>query len=109
LQHSSDLEPEGETACIKALAIAESLGDTEYHLMALWGLWLRVTSPKTSCWRALSIPESFSRVAEIHGDPSAQYIGDVMTAYSLFNLGNLKATTDHIDAPDVRALAAGVP
>ena len=62
-----------EAALTRALEIAESLGDTEYQLLALRGLWAYRVD--TGAYRmALALAEQFTGLAATRGEPA--YSGD---------------------------------
>jgi predicted ATPase/DNA-binding winged helix-turn-helix (wHTH) protein len=77
---------EAGSANARALDLAESLGDPEYQLTALYNLWiyrLRTGELRTS----LAVAERFRSVAETKGDLAAVRTGARMEGVSLFHLG----------------------
>ncbi|MBV8335710.1 MAG: winged helix-turn-helix domain-containing protein, partial [Alphaproteobacteria bacterium] len=83
--------PEIEQACTTACRLAESLGDTEYQLRALWGLWVY----RNHCGEysaALAVAQRFYMLAREHADPNDRLSGERMIGVSKHYLG------DHTDA-----------
>jgi predicted ATPase/DNA-binding winged helix-turn-helix (wHTH) protein len=77
-----------EAALTRALEIAESLGDTEYQLLALRGLWAYRVD--TGAYRtALALAEQFAELAATRAGPVWLAIGDRMAAIALYVLGDL--------------------
>ena len=70
-----------------ALEIAERLGDTEYQLRALWGLWhFRVS--RGECRAALDLAERFSALVARAANPADRPVGERMVGTSLHYLGD---------------------
>jgi predicted ATPase len=86
--------PDIDAAWTAALHIAEKLGDVEYQLRALWGLWLfRVT--RGECRTALELAQRFSeRVV----DPADRLIGQRLVGTSLHYLGDQTGARRHLEA-----------
>jgi len=95
---SSGVEFEGKTACAKALAIAEQLGDLEFQLVSLFGLYFWGSASSSPRTETLSIAEKYSRIAQIHGDPSAMARGDVLIADALLMMGELNGCVRNMHA-----------
>ncbi len=88
--------PETEAVWAKALEIAESLGDTEYQLRALYGLWAcRVSCGE--CRVALTLAQRFYSLAQDRGDPADLPIGDRMIGVSLHYWGDQTNARRHIE------------
>jgi predicted ATPase/DNA-binding winged helix-turn-helix (wHTH) protein len=88
--------PETETVGAKALEIAESVGDTEYQLRALYGLWAcRVNAGE--CRVALTLAERFYSLAKDQGDPADLPIGDRLIGVSLHYRGDQTNARRHIE------------
>jgi predicted ATPase/DNA-binding winged helix-turn-helix (wHTH) protein len=88
--------PETETVWAKALEIAESLGDTEYQLRALYGLW----ACRLNCGKyrvALRLAQRFYSLAQDRGDPADLPIGDRMIGVSLHYWGDQTNARRHIE------------
>jgi predicted ATPase/DNA-binding winged helix-turn-helix (wHTH) protein len=88
--------PETEAVGAKALEIAESLGDTEYQLRALYGLWAcRVNAGE--CRIALMLAERFYSLAQGRSDPADRPIGDRLIGASLHYWGDQTNARRHIE------------
>ncbi|MBI1774944.1 MAG: winged helix-turn-helix domain-containing protein [Proteobacteria bacterium] len=79
-----------------ALEIAERLGDAEYQLRALWGLWAYRLSVG-ECRAALGLARRFGRIAMCNADGVNQAIGDRMMGFSLYYLGDHAAAQWHME------------
>jgi predicted ATPase len=69
------------------LRIAETRGDVDYQLRAVWGLW----NQRTGCGdhhAALALAEQFQDLAERKSDPAAALIGDRIIGASLYYIGD---------------------
>src|ERR1700719_701857 len=87
---------ETEAVGAKALDIAESLGDTEYQLRALYGLWAcRVHAGE--CRVALTLAQKFYSLAQDRGDPADLPIGDRVIGVSLHYWGDQTNARRHIE------------
>ena len=88
--------PDTIAAWTTALAIAERLGDTEYQLRALWGLWhFRVS--RGECRAALELAERFcDRVAD--ANPADRPVGERMVGASLHYLGDQPSARRHLES-----------
>jgi len=96
--------PETEAVGAKALDIAESLGDTEYQLRALLGLWAcRLYRGEYRV--ALTLAQRFYRLAQDRGDPADLPIGDRLIGVSLHYWGDQTNARRHIE----RMLSSYVP
>jgi hypothetical protein len=88
--------PETEAVWVKALKIAESLGDTAYQLRALCGLWgCRLTCGEFRV--ALTLAQRFYSLAQDRGDPADLPIGDRMIGASLHYWGDQTNARHHIE------------
>src|SRR5216683_2580273 len=95
---------ETEAAWAKALELAEGLGDTEYQLRALWGLWVhRMNSGEFGI--ALALAQQFHRLAARRTDPADLPIADRMIGVSLHYRGDQTAARHHIDRMLTRYVA----
>ena len=94
-----------EAALTRTWEIAESLGDTEYQLLALRGLWAwRVD---TGAYRmALALAERFTELAAAAGETAYMAIGDRMAGIALFVLGDLSRGAPPHGAPSRATLPA---
>src|SRR5713226_8021144 len=79
--------PAARQACTAALRLAESLGDTEYQLRALWELWVHHTNTGELA-AALAVAQRFYTLALEHADPATLPIADRMMAMSYHYLGD---------------------
>jgi predicted ATPase/DNA-binding winged helix-turn-helix (wHTH) protein len=96
LLYSKGSMPEAEAAWAKALEIAESLGDTQYQLRALYGLW----ACRLNCGESgvtLTLARRFNSLAQDRGDPADLPIGDQMIGVSLHYCGDQTNARRHIE------------
>jgi hypothetical protein len=84
------------TAGEKALEIAESLGNAEYQLRSLWGLWSFRTSGGQHCV-ALTLSQRFHTLAAKRSDPNDRLIGERMIGASQHYLGDLVSARRHLE------------
>jgi predicted ATPase/DNA-binding winged helix-turn-helix (wHTH) protein len=88
--------PETEAVGAKALKIAETLGDTEYQLRALYGLWAcRVNAGE--CRVALTLAQRFYSLAQDRGGLADLPIGDRLIGVSLHYWGDQTNARRHIE------------
>jgi predicted ATPase len=80
----------------KALELAESLGNVEYQLRALWGLWAFRFNSGQHCL-ALTLAQKFHAVAATQSDPLDCLIGERMIGSSQYYLGELRSARRHIE------------
>jgi predicted ATPase/DNA-binding winged helix-turn-helix (wHTH) protein len=80
----------------KAFEIAESLGDAEYQLRSLWGLWSFCISDGRHCI-ALTLAQRFYILAAKRSDPNDRLIGERMIGTSQYYLGDLLSARCHIE------------
>jgi predicted ATPase/DNA-binding winged helix-turn-helix (wHTH) protein len=88
--------PKMVAALTKALELAESLGDTEYCLRAMWGLYIyrfRLGDYRS----ALTLAERFRAVAAKTADPWDNLIGDRLIGIVLHILGDQPGARRHIE------------
>jgi predicted ATPase len=81
----------------KALEIAESLGDVEYQLRSLWGLWAFHISGQHSDSVALKLAQRFYKLAANRSDRNDCLIGERMIGTSQYHLGDLLSARHHIE------------
>jgi predicted ATPase/DNA-binding winged helix-turn-helix (wHTH) protein len=94
------------TAAWKAtLELAERLGDTDYQLRALWGLWAGLLN-KSEFRPALTLAERFYEIARSSDYESDLSVGDRMVGYILHLLGDqetarrrIERMLNHYEAP----------
>ena len=78
------------------LQIAESLGDTEYQLRALWGIWgTRVN--RGDFKDGLAIAQKFSALAASTSDNDDRLVGDRLIGVALHFLGDQPGARKHIE------------
>ncbi len=88
--------PEIGAAGTKALEIAESLGDAEYQLRSLWGLWnFHINSGQHRF--ALTLAQRFHALAASRPDPNDRLIGERMIGTSQYYLGDLLSARRHLE------------
>jgi predicted ATPase/DNA-binding winged helix-turn-helix (wHTH) protein len=95
--------PAARQAGTAALRLAESLGDTEYQLRALWELWAHHTNTGELA-AALAVARRFYTLALEHADPATLPIADRMMGMSYHYLGDQTNAWRHIE----RMLSADV-
>jgi predicted ATPase/DNA-binding winged helix-turn-helix (wHTH) protein len=94
--YSTSAVREVDAAWTATLQIAESLGDIEFALRALWGLYA------TRCNRgefadALSLAKRFCIVAQNSAEADDRLVGDRMKGEVLYFLGELSAARHHTE------------
>jgi predicted ATPase/DNA-binding winged helix-turn-helix (wHTH) protein len=80
----------------KALEIAESLGNAEYQLRSLWGLWSFYISGGQQCV-ALTLAQRFHTLAAKQSDPNDRLIGERMIGTSQHYMGDLLSARRHLE------------
>lgn len=88
----------------KALEIAERLGDAEYQLRSLWGLWNFYTTSGLH-QLALTLAQRFHALAASRSDPNDRLIGERLIGTSQYYLGNLLSARRHIERMLARYVA----
>jgi predicted ATPase/DNA-binding winged helix-turn-helix (wHTH) protein len=96
LYNRGDAVSEIGAARANSLELVESLGNAEYQLCALWGLWaFRFNSGQHSV--ALTVAQKFYTVAATRPDPFDCLIGERMIGTSQYYLGELPSARRHIE------------
>jgi predicted ATPase/DNA-binding winged helix-turn-helix (wHTH) protein len=95
--------PPARQASTATLRLAESLGDTEHQLRALWELWVHHTNTGELA-AALAVAQRFYSLALEHADPATLSIADRMMGMSYHYLGDQTNAWRHIE----RMLSADV-
>jgi predicted ATPase len=96
LLYTKGPNPEVCAAWTDVLVSAERLGDTEYRLRALWGLWAyRIRS--TECRAAVALAQSFADLPPDRADATVGLVGERILGTSLFYLGDLTNARRHLD------------
>ena len=85
------------------IKLAEELGDTDYQLRALWGIWANHVN-HGEFREGLEVARRFCSVAETASDTNDRLVGDRLTGSSLHFLGDQLGARQHIE----RMLAAYV-
>jgi predicted ATPase/DNA-binding winged helix-turn-helix (wHTH) protein len=78
------------------LRLAESLGDCDYQLRSLWGLW----SANLNSGRlrdALALAERFCALSGKSSDPNDPFVGDRMVGYILHLLGEQSSARQRLE------------
>ena len=87
---------ESGAAWTNALEIAESIGDNEYQLRALWGLWIyRLGCGE--CRTTLALAQRFCTLGASSADPGDVFVGDRMIGVSMHYLGDQTTARRHIE------------
>jgi hypothetical protein len=108
MMYTTGFLPQISDAWAGALAIAEKLGDTDYQLRAIWGLWTDKIS-RGQCRAALELSERFLDVASAARRDADVLVGDRMTGYSHYLMGQLAAARLHIERMLKRPAASWGP
>jgi predicted ATPase/DNA-binding winged helix-turn-helix (wHTH) protein len=87
---------ETTAAWTAALEAAERLGDDDYRLRALWGLWAGSMN-HARYDETLRLSQRFLAIAEAMPDQSDRYIGDRLVGAALHFLGDQSGARLHID------------
>ena len=104
LLYTKGAGPEMAEAWAKVLAIAEKTGDVDYQLRALWGLWVvKINSGEYRA--ALAFARKFSDVAVTSADVADPLIGDRITGFSLYFLGDQAGARLHTERMLARYVA----
>ena len=87
---------DGGEAWVQAYKLAETVGDTDYCLRALWGLWAgKMNSGEFTA--ATELTYRFCRLAPSSEDPVDRAFGDRMLGTSLHFMGELSGSRHHIE------------
>jgi len=96
LFHTKGSTDEAGAAWTRALTIADRLGNAEYQLRALWGLWsYRMTCAEYNA--ALAHAQRFRRLSAKQPDPGDRLIADRMIGTVLRYTGDLTKARRHIE------------
>jgi predicted ATPase/DNA-binding winged helix-turn-helix (wHTH) protein len=94
--YTSGGAPEVAAAWTKAFELAKSLGDTEYQVRSLWGLWGFQLA--TGEWRlSFEIAQRFATLAADRADPNDRAIADRMIGFSQHYLGDQASACEHVE------------
>jgi predicted ATPase/DNA-binding winged helix-turn-helix (wHTH) protein len=87
---------ETRAAWLAVLNLAEGVGDDDYQLRALWGLWAGLLN-NAELRSALSLAKQFYDLAATRADLSDRLVGDRMIGYILHLLGDQAGARRHIE------------
>jgi predicted ATPase/DNA-binding winged helix-turn-helix (wHTH) protein len=96
LMYTRGSVPETKAAWSDASTIAEKIGDTDYQLRALWGLWADSIN-RGEFRAALALAQKFVDIAAKSHDIADPLIGDRVMGLSLFFLGEFTAARLHVE------------
>jgi predicted ATPase/DNA-binding winged helix-turn-helix (wHTH) protein len=92
--HYTTMGPERAVALTRTLQLAEELGDYDYRMRALWGLW----SDQINRGQLRSALHTAQRFAAVAGaDPADTPVADRMVGLSLYFLGDQTNARAHIE------------
>lgn len=98
---------ESGTVWTRVLEIAEELGDIDYRLRALWGLWVVcVTGGKHRS--GLSLAKQFAVLASRTTDPVALFVSERLIGTSLHFLGEQRGARHHFNLMLGRPLSGSI-
>ncbi len=89
--------PEIRAAWIKALEIAVSLGNVEYQLRTVWGLWSSHHISGGHHGVALTLAQRFHALAATRSELSDRWIGERMIGTSQHYMGDLANARNHLE------------
>jgi predicted ATPase len=92
---TGDALPEIHTAWSNALAIAERIGDTDFQLRALWGLFTENIGAG-DFRTALALSQKFASVATTSAVAADALVGERLVGYTLHFLGEQEEAQRHI-------------
>ena len=96
LMYTRGAVAEIRTLGTSALEIAESLGEPEYQLRALWGLWsFHINDGQQRV--ALSLAQRFYALAMQRADPNDRLTGERMIGTSQYFLGDFPSARRHLE------------
>jgi predicted ATPase/DNA-binding winged helix-turn-helix (wHTH) protein len=88
--------PETQAAWATLLDMARTLGETDYRLRAIWGLW--AARINAGAFRsALALAEEFGALAQAEGNQEDRSVGDRLVGYTLHLLGDQTGARRHIE------------
>ena len=88
--------PETQAAWTRVLEISERLGDADYQLRALWGLWAGLLN-RSEFRTALEVAERFSELAAREPSGTDPLIGNRMVGYILHLMGDQEQARRYIE------------
>jgi predicted ATPase/DNA-binding winged helix-turn-helix (wHTH) protein len=96
MQNGSGPGEENTRLWTRANALAERLGDNDFRLRTLWGLWIDCRN-RGEHREALQVANRFQALASSNGAPDDMLVADRMVGMSLFILGNLRDARGHAE------------
>jgi predicted ATPase len=78
------------------LSKSVALGDTEYQLRALWGIWATHIN-RGEFTEGLAVAKRFSSLAETASDANDRLVGDRLTGAALHFLGDQREARQHVE------------
>ncbi len=106
LMYSRGAVPAIEVVGTKVLEIAESLGDVEYQLRSLWGLWtFNITTGQHGI--ALGLAQRFRALVTKRSNSNDRLIGERMIGGSQYYLGDLLSARHHLEHVLAHDVASG--
>jgi predicted ATPase len=99
-------EAEAREVWADTLALAESVGDQEYQLRALRGLWAYDINIRR-CRTALAFAQRFYDLASNKGEPGGLAVGDRLVGVSLHYTGDQINARRHLERALARSVATG--
>jgi predicted ATPase len=91
----TSMGPDARQAWNRSLELASALGNLDYQLRALWGLWVdRLNSGEFRA--ALSVSERFLALASASDDAGPRWIGERLVGVSFHFLGEQGAAAAHL-------------
>lgn len=101
LFYTKGVVQETDAAWTKTFEMAGKLGNTDYQLQALWGLWVcRLTCGEFRSGQTLA--QRFGALADQGADPDDLLIGDRMVAHILHYLGDQSASRLRLERSLIR-------
>ena len=96
MMYTTTTARETGAAWTTALELAEALGDADYRLRALWGLWAGSVN-NGEFPAALALASRFRSLAATMTDPADLPVADRMVGVSLHFLGDQTGARRHIE------------
>jgi len=96
LMQTQGAVPATQSAWTRVLEISEELGDVDYQLRALWGLWSGCLN-RNEFRAALEIAERFLQLAQSHSNHADALIGERMIGYIVHLLGDQPKARSHLE------------
>jgi predicted ATPase/DNA-binding winged helix-turn-helix (wHTH) protein len=105
VMYSQGPSPAAKTTWTRVLSLAKGLGDDDYRIRALWGLWVVcVTGGKHQ--EGLVLAEQVASLAQETSDAVGQLVGDRLVGTSLHFLGRQREAILHFESMLCRPLSS---